>query len=123
MYIFFFYFQYKEMKMQGLNNNLIYRPYCKKKETNQAGYQEANTQPKMQGQPMKKMMRKKNRPKIQPKKGFLSLCRHSTVMTETQEDSTTIKTHPTNTKLNNQAKKDDVRDCLRKNHICTRPIE
>jgi hypothetical protein len=45
----------------------------------------------MQGKPMKKMMRKKNCLKIQPKKGFLSLCRHSTVMTETQEDSTTIK--------------------------------
>jgi hypothetical protein len=79
------------MKMQGLNNNFIYKPYCKQKETNQAGYQEGITQPKMQGQPMKKMMRKKNRPKIQPKKGFLSLCRHLTVMTETQEDSTTIK--------------------------------
>jgi hypothetical protein len=24
------------MKMQGLNNNLIYRPYCKQKETSQA---------------------------------------------------------------------------------------
>jgi hypothetical protein len=90
------------MKMQGLNNNLMYRPCYKKKETNQAGYQEANTQPKMQEQPMKKMMRKNNRPKIQPNKGFLSFCRHSTVMTETQEDSTTIKTHPRNTKLNNQ---------------------
>jgi hypothetical protein len=53
------------MKMQGLNNNLIYRPYCKQKETSQAGYQEENTQTKMQGKPMKKMMRKKNRPKIQ----------------------------------------------------------
>jgi hypothetical protein len=53
------------MKMQGLNNNLIYIPYCKQKETKQAGYQEENTQTKMQGQPMKKMMRKKNRRKIQ----------------------------------------------------------
>jgi hypothetical protein len=86
------------MKMQGLNNSLIYKPYCKKKETNQVGYQEENTHPKMQGQPMKKMMRKSNCPKIQPKKGFLLLCRHLTVMTETQEDSTTIKTYPTNTK-------------------------
>jgi hypothetical protein len=64
------------MKIQGLNNNLIYRPYCKKKYTNQVGYQEENTDPKMQGQPMKKMMRKKNCPEIQPKKYFLSLCRH-----------------------------------------------
>jgi hypothetical protein len=69
MYI-FFYFQYKEMKMQGLNNNLIYKPYCKKKETNQAGYQEANTQPKMQGQPMKKMMRKKKPPENSTKERF-----------------------------------------------------
>jgi hypothetical protein len=115
-------FQYKEMKMQGMNNNLIYRPYCKKKEKNQAGYQEANTQPKMQGQPMKNMMRKKNLSKIQPNKGFLSFCRHSTVMIETQEDSTTIKTHPANTKLINQETNIDVRDCLRKNRVCTCPI-
>jgi hypothetical protein len=66
----FLYFQYKEMKMQGLNNNLIYRPYCKKKETNQARYQEANTQPKMQGQPIKKMMRRKKPPKNSTKERF-----------------------------------------------------
>jgi hypothetical protein len=54
------------MKTQGLNNSLIYRPYYKKKETSQARYQEANTQTKMQGQPVKKMMRKKNHLKIQP---------------------------------------------------------
>jgi hypothetical protein len=54
------------MKMKGLNNSLIYRPYCKKKETSHAGYQEENTQTKMQGQPMKKMMRKQNHPKFQP---------------------------------------------------------
>jgi hypothetical protein len=119
----FLFFEYKKMKMQGLNNNLIYRPYCKKKETNQARYQETNTQPKIQGQPMKKMMTNKNRPKSQPKKDSLSLCRHSTVMTETQEDSTTIKTHPTYTKLNNQAKNIVARDCLRKNSICMHPIE
>jgi hypothetical protein len=58
---------------------------------------------------------KEKSPKIQPKKGFLSLCRHSTVMTETQKDSTTIKTHSTNTKLNNQAKNDYVHDYLGKN--------
>jgi hypothetical protein len=51
--VFFCIFNIKEMKMQGWNNNLIYKPYCKQKEINQAGYQEANTQPKMQGQPMK----------------------------------------------------------------------
>jgi hypothetical protein len=49
----FLYFQYKRMKIQGLNNSLIYKSYCKKKKTNQAGYQEANIQPKMQAQPMK----------------------------------------------------------------------
>jgi hypothetical protein len=76
----------------------------------------------MQGQPMKKMMRKKNSLKIQPKKGFLSLYRHPTVMTD-QEDSATIKTYPTNTKLSNQAKKIDVCDYLSKNRVCTRTIE
>jgi hypothetical protein len=70
-----------------------------------------------------KMMRKNNRPKIQPKKGFLSLCRHLTIMIETQEDSTTIKTYPTNTKLSNQEKTIDVHDYLSKKHVCTRLIE
>jgi hypothetical protein len=121
--VYFLYFQYKETKIQGLINNLIYKPYCKKKDTNQVGYQEANTQSKMEGKPMKKMMRKKNHQKIQPKKYFLSLCRHLTVMTETQEESTTIKTYPTNTKLSNKENKDDVHDCLSKNCICTCPIE
>jgi hypothetical protein len=59
---YFYIFQYKEMKMKGLNNNLIYKPYYKQKETNQQRYQEANTQPKMQGKPMKMMMRKKKPP-------------------------------------------------------------
>ena len=81
--VYFLYFQYKEMKMQGLNNNLIYKPYYKQKETNQAGYQEANTQPNIQGQPMKNMKRNKNCMKIQPKKGFLSLYKHLKFMTET----------------------------------------
>jgi hypothetical protein len=72
---------------------------------------------------MKNMMRKKKRLKIQPKKGFLSLCRHLRVMKETQEDSGTIKTYPKNTKINNQANKDNVCDFLGKNHICTLPIE
>jgi hypothetical protein len=71
------------MKMQGLNNKLIHKPYCKKKDTNLVGYQEENTQPKMQGQRMKNMMRKKNLLKIQPKKGFLSIYRKLTVMRET----------------------------------------
>jgi hypothetical protein len=118
--MFFCIFNIKKMEMQGLNNILIYKPYCKQKETNQAGYQEANTQPKMQGQPMKqKMMRKKFRRKIQLKKGFLSLCMQLIVMTETKEDSTTIKMYPTNTKLNNQENKDDVRDCSGENHVYT----
>jgi hypothetical protein len=54
--------------MQGLNNNLTGRPYCKKKETSQAGYQEATTQTNMQGQPMKKMTRKKFAQKFNNKK-------------------------------------------------------
>jgi hypothetical protein len=44
-------------------------------------------------------------------------------MTETQEDSSTIKTHPTNTKIRNQAKHIDVRNCLRKKRVYTLPIE
>jgi hypothetical protein len=44
-------------------------------------------------------------------------------MKETQEDSTTIKTYPTNIKLNNQAKKDDVCDYSGENRVCTHPIE
>jgi hypothetical protein len=64
-------------------------------------------------------MRKKDHPKIQLKKGFLSLCRNLIVMTETQEDSTTIKTYPTNTKPGNQANNDDVHDGSRKNQLYT----
>jgi hypothetical protein len=55
------------MKMQGLKRSLIYRPYCKQKETRQEGYQEANTQTNTQGQPMKKMMRKKTARKFNHK--------------------------------------------------------
>jgi hypothetical protein len=44
---------------------------------------------------------------------------HLTVIKETQEDSTTIETYPTNIKLSNQAKKDDVRDCSGENHVYT----
>ena len=109
------------MKMQGLNKNLIYRPYYKKKEINQEGYQEENTQLKMQGKPMKNMMRKKENPKIQVKKGFLSLYRNLTAMTETQEELATIKTYPKNTKLNNQANKDDVRNCSGEKRVYTPP--
>jgi hypothetical protein len=57
--------------------------------------------------------------KIQPNKGFLSFHRHLTFIIETQEDSTTIKTYPTNIKLNNQTEKDDVRDCLGENRVYT----
>ena len=64
------YFQDKEMKVQGLNNSLMYRPYCKKNETIQAGYQEANTQTKMQGKPMKNMMRIKTTQKFNHKKVY-----------------------------------------------------
>jgi hypothetical protein len=54
----FLYFQYKEKKMKGLNSKFTGRPYCKLKETSQAGYQKENTHTNVQGQPMKKMIRK-----------------------------------------------------------------
>jgi hypothetical protein len=41
--------------MKGINNNLTGRPYCKKKERSQEGYQEETTQTSMQGQLMRKM--------------------------------------------------------------------
>jgi hypothetical protein len=64
-------------------------------------------------------MRKKNHPKIQPKKGSLTIYMHLTVMTKIQEDSATIKTYPTNAKLNNQENKDDVCDYLIKTmYVC-----
>jgi hypothetical protein len=44
-------------------------------------------------------------------------------MKETQEDSTRIKSHPTTTKPRKQAKKDDVRDCSKKQSICTQLAE
>jgi hypothetical protein len=69
------------------------------------------------------MMRKKNRLKIQPKEGSLSIYRHLKVMTKIQEDSSTIKTYLENTKLNNQEKKDVVHDCLGENHVYTPPTE
>jgi hypothetical protein len=43
--------------MQGLNSSFTYIRHCKKKETIQARYQEANTQTNVQGQLMKKMIR------------------------------------------------------------------
>jgi hypothetical protein len=49
--------------------------------------------------------------------GFLSFHIHLTVITDTQEDSKTIKTYPSNIKLNNQAKKDDVCDRSREKCI------
>jgi hypothetical protein len=61
----FLYFRYKENKMQGLNSNFVGRPYCKKKETSQAGHQEADTQTNVQGKPMKNMIRKNIARKIQ----------------------------------------------------------
>ena len=54
--------------MQGLNNNLIRRSYCKKKETSQEGYQEENTHTNVQGQPMKTMIRNKYAQKFNNKK-------------------------------------------------------
>jgi hypothetical protein len=56
-------------------------------------------------------MRKKNRPKIQPKEGSISIYRNLIVMTEIQEDLTTIKTYPTKTKIENQENKDNVSHC------------
>jgi hypothetical protein len=52
----FLYFQYKENKMQVINNSFTSKPYYKQKETSQARYQEANIQTKMQAQPMKNMI-------------------------------------------------------------------
>ena len=64
----FLYFRYKENKMQGLNINFTSRPYYKQKETSQEGYQEANTQTNVQGQPMKKMIRNNTTRKSNNKK-------------------------------------------------------
>jgi hypothetical protein len=64
----FLYFRYKEKKMQGTNNNFTFRPYCKKKETSQAGYREENTQTNVQGEPMKNMKRKSTAQKFNNKK-------------------------------------------------------
>jgi hypothetical protein len=49
----------------------------------------------------------------------MSFHRHLTVITETQEDSTIIKTYPTTIKPSNQATKGDVHDCSREKHIYT----
>jgi hypothetical protein len=49
----------------------------------------------------------------------LSFHRHLTVIIETQEESTTIKTYPTIIKPNNQAKKGDVHDCPGEKHVYT----
>jgi hypothetical protein len=54
--------------MQGLNSCLIYIPYCKKKETSQAGYQEENAQTKMKIQLIKKMIRNNTTRKSNNKK-------------------------------------------------------
>jgi hypothetical protein len=49
----------------------------------------------------------------------MSFHRHLTVITETQEDSTIIKTYPTTIKPKNQATKGDVHDCSREKHVYT----
>jgi hypothetical protein len=49
---FVFYFQYNEMKMQGLTKNLSGRPYYKNKEIIQTKHQEETTETKMKGQEM-----------------------------------------------------------------------
>jgi hypothetical protein len=54
--------------MQGMNRNFTYRPYYKKKETRQEGYQEENTQTNVQGQPMKNMIRNNTTQKFNNKK-------------------------------------------------------
>jgi len=54
--------------MQGLNKNLIGRPYYKKKETSQEGFQEENTQTNVQGKSMKNIIRKKSSQKFNDKK-------------------------------------------------------
>jgi hypothetical protein len=57
--------------------------------------------------------------KLNQKKGFLSFQRHLTVITETQEDSTTIKSYPTTIKPSNEETKGDVRDFSWENHVYT----
>jgi hypothetical protein len=47
----------------------------------------------------------------------LSFHRHLTVITETQEDSSIIKTYPTTIKPKNQETKGDVRDCSKKKRV------
>ena len=113
----------KGMKMQGLNNNLIYKPYCNQKRQTKKDIKKQTPNPRCEVSQCKKMTKKKKCPKIQPKEGSLSIYMHLTVMKNIQEDSTTIKTYPTNTKLSNQAKKDDVHDCQGRNRVCTLPIE
>jgi hypothetical protein len=44
-------------------------------------------------------------------------------VTRTQEDSTNIKSHPTTTRPNKQARKTDVRDCLGKQSVYTHLVE
>ena len=55
--------------------------------------------------------------------GFLSSHKHLTGTTETQEDSTNIKSHPTTTRPNKQARKTDVRDFLGKQSVYTHLVE
>jgi hypothetical protein len=50
IYIFFVFSIYNAKKMKGLNNKLIGRPYWKKTNTSQIGYQEETTQTSVQGQ-------------------------------------------------------------------------
>jgi hypothetical protein len=54
--------------MQGMNINFTGVPYCKKKETSQAGHKESNTQTNVQGQPIKNMIRKETAQKFNIKK-------------------------------------------------------
>jgi hypothetical protein len=47
----------------------------------------------------------------------MSFHRHLTVITETQEDLTIIKTYKTTIRPSNQTRKGDIHECSRENHI------
>jgi hypothetical protein len=63
-------------------------------------------------------MMRKEPPKNSTKDRFLVIHRHLIVTTETQEDSSIIKTYLATTKPNNQATKVDVRGSSREKRVC-----
>jgi hypothetical protein len=77
----------------------------------------------MQGQPMKKYDEKEKPPKNSTKERFPITLQ---ALNSHDRDPRRLNNHqnlPNKHQTQNQENKDDVRDCLRKNHICTCPIE